>query len=298
MQGGLQQADDFGKWMKAARDSRGMSQTALSVAAGCSQTMISAWERSQGHPDPKTLERIERALNATFEAAGGRPVGEGFGYWLRRTRSERSMSVAELSRLSGVSTPSIYNIEAGRTPDPYADTRTRLEGVLLPPAGAGTSSALPPPDPATAAEPPAVPNHSGGRDFGPWLRDVREEKRMTQANLGKAVGVSQTMVSAWERSKARPDDEWIELLEQALGTRFSNGVDEPEATSEIGAFGQWLRRTRADRDMSVGELSSQSGVSLPAIYNIETGRTPNPEPSSTHPYSIGASARRNDPTVC
>ena len=251
-----------------------MTQTDLGRLVGVSQALISAWERSKVRPDDASSRLVEKALKAAFAS---KPEAGPFGPWLRQARADRSMSVSKLAHVSGVSAPSIYNIEAGRTPTPHPDTRRRLEdaingapGTVVVPVIAnlqtsnGGANALT----VETVEPP--------QDFGPWLREVRESKRMTQAALGKAVGVSQTMVSTWERSTGRPDDEWIALLDQALDTRFGATAEEHEASAETGAFGQWLRRTRIDRALSVSDLSQVSGVSLPSIYNIETGKTPNP----------------------
>jgi transcriptional regulator with XRE-family HTH domain len=251
-----------------------MTQTDLGRLVGISQAMISAWERSKGRPDDASSRRVEKALKATF---ANKPDAGHFGSWLRQARSDRSMSVSELSRLSGVSAPSIYNIEAGRTPTPQPDTRGRLQhaingerGAVAVPVRASQRTSI------GDANALAAASVDPRQDFGPWLREVRESKRMTQAALGKAVGVSQTMVSTWERSTGRPDDEWIELLDQALDTRFGSAAEEHDASAETGAFGQWVRRTRIDQAMSVSDLSQSSGVSLPSIYNIETGKTPNP----------------------
>lgn len=270
----MQKLDEYGAWLRREREAQQMTQTDLGRLVGVSQAMISAWELSRGQPDEVRSRLVEKALKATF---GTNPDAGSFGPWLRQARIDRSMSVSELAHLSGISAPSIYNIEAGRTPTPHPDTRRRLDDainvapspVVVPlPATLQTSKARVKLSAAETVEPP--------QDFGPWLREVRESKRMTQAALGKAVGVSQTMVSTWERSTGWPDDEWIELLEQALDTRFGVSAEEHETSAETGAFGQWLRRTRVERAMSVRELSQASGVSLPSVYNIETGKTPNP----------------------
>src|SRR5207249_8614053 len=48
------------------------------------------------------------------------------------------------------------------------------------------------------------------------------------------------------------------------------------AVEAPSAFGTWLSRARLEKRMSVAELAESSGVSGPAIYNIESGRIANP----------------------
>ena len=40
--------------------------------------------------------------------------------------------------------------------------------------------------------------------IGQTIRDLRKLKKMSQSELAKVVGVSQTTVTAWEQGKAKP----------------------------------------------------------------------------------------------
>ncbi|GGV33269.1 hypothetical protein GCM10010245_53710 [Streptomyces spectabilis] len=58
----------------------------------------------------------------------------------------------------------------------------------------------------------------GGEDFGPWLaRQLRMAGR-TQTELATSVGVTRAAVSAWITGRARPRDETIRKIAEALGT--------------------------------------------------------------------------------
>jgi transcriptional regulator with XRE-family HTH domain len=69
-----------------------------------------------------------------------------------------------------------------------------------------------------------------------------------------------------------------EELERILGL----GAD-PEHRKEVqeregaGAFGAWLSKTRIARNMSVPELAHNAGISAVAIYNLEQGKSLNPQ---------------------
>ena len=52
---------------------------------------------------------------------------------------------------------------------------------------------------------------------GVTIKQLREEKRMTQAELAEKIGVSSKTISKWETAKGLPDISLIQPLAQALG---------------------------------------------------------------------------------
>src|SRR5439155_15169621 len=46
---------------------------------------------------------------------------------------------------------------------------------------------------------------------------------------------------------------------------------------ETSAFGIWLNKVRAQKGLTVVELANKAGVSIPTIYNLESGRIDNPQ---------------------
>ncbi len=48
--------------------------------------------------------------------------------------------------------------------------------------------------------------------IGQRIRDLRKQKRMSQTELAKSAGVSQTTVTAWETGKAEPSSSAITSL--------------------------------------------------------------------------------------
>jgi transcriptional regulator with XRE-family HTH domain len=56
----------------------------------------------------------------------------------------------------------------------------------------------------------------------------------------------------------------------------------PEPVGEgPSALSTWLNRTRLSKKLTVAELAQKSGLSGPAIYNIESGRIANPRVETT-----------------
>ena len=71
-----------------------------------------------------------------------------------------------------------------------------------------------------------------------------------------------------------PSQGQIELLREALGAPEQPAREEQDTPSE--GYGEWLSSNRLDQGLSRAGLASRAGVSVPQIFNIETGRTSNP----------------------
>ena len=52
---------------------------------------------------------------------------------------------------------------------------------------------------------------------GPIIRQLREERKLTQAELADRIGVSSKTISKWETTKGLPDISLLQPLAQALG---------------------------------------------------------------------------------
>ena len=115
--------------------------------------------------------------------------------------------------------------------------------------------------------------------FGERVRRTRIRNAMTQADLGAKIGVTGATISNWETGKVVPDGKQKNELKKVLGGFNAEAPEAPDQISvESGpsAFAVWLNKTRLDKKCSVAEISEASGVSAPAIYNIESGRIANP----------------------
>lgn len=116
--------------------------------------------------------------------------------------------------------------------------------------------------------------------FGERIRRARVRNAMTQAELAEKMGVSQAAISTWEIGKIVPDVEQkkelksiLGLVEVDSGDKVQSEVSESGPRSPIGA---WVNQMRLEKKMSVGELATAAELSVPAIYNIESGKIANP----------------------
>jgi len=116
--------------------------------------------------------------------------------------------------------------------------------------------------------------------IGTHIRRARVEQGLTQRQLADKVGVTQAQVSNWERGKFKPDEAQLAKIEQVLSIVRPGPKKQDHNDSELleasRAFGRWLERTRNEAGLTQGELAAKAGISVPAIYNIESGRSMNP----------------------
>jgi ribosome-binding protein aMBF1 (putative translation factor) len=124
--------------------------------------------------------------------------------------------------------------------------------------------------------------------FGPSIKKSRVRLGMTQADLSGKLEPprGQATIAQWENQNAHPNDEQKAQLRRLLGwTSGGKGNAETESAGEgeeavnatPSAIGTWLNQQRLKKGLSVPELAIATGLSAVAIYNIESGRSQNPQ---------------------
>lgn len=68
--------------------------------------------------------------------------------------------------------------------------------------------------------------------IGQRIRDLRKQKRMSQTELAKSAGVSQTTVTAWETGKAEPSSSAITSLADYFDVTTDYLLGKPEMKKE------------------------------------------------------------------
>src|SRR2546427_11202405 len=99
------------------------------------------------------------------------------------------------------------------------------------------------------------------------IKEARIKIGLSQVELAEKVGVSQPLVSTWERDKGAPSDEQRRKLAEVLG---ETGAD---STTDASPLAAWLTKARIAKGFSVPELAHLSGLTPPSIYRIEAGVT-------------------------
>jgi transcriptional regulator with XRE-family HTH domain len=113
-------------------------------------------------------------------------------------------------------------------------------------------------------------------DIGSFIKRARLSEGLSQSELAHKVGVSQALVSHWENGRFKPDSSQQRQIERVLGELPKKEDSEGQSLS-TGAFAAWLSSARRKAGLSVPELAKSSGISAVAIYNLEAGRSSNPQ---------------------
>lgn len=144
------------------------------------------------------------------------------------------------------------------------------------------------------------------KPLGKRIKQKRIKAGLAQTEVAEKVGVTQPIISQWERGRSSPNADEIEKLRAIVG-RFhimaqdpvpsgngdeSSQEDEPEAS----AYGVWLNRMRLERNMSVPQLAEKAKVAPATVYGIESGRIVNPQRKTRNKLQR-ALRKRIDPEV-
>lgn len=122
--------------------------------------------------------------------------------------------------------------------------------------------------------------------FGPKTKKARVRLGIAQSELGKKLlpPVSQALISQWENEVAYPSQDQKQQIQKILGQSTTEGkaedhneLDEDDLIEGPSAIGVWLNKERLAKGLSVPELATKSGLSPFSIYNIESGRSQNPQ---------------------
>ena len=68
--------------------------------------------------------------------------------------------------------------------------------------------------------------------LGQKIRDLRKQKRLSQTELGKYIGVSQTTVTAWENGRAEPSSGYLSKLADYFNVTTDYLLGRPEKHEE------------------------------------------------------------------
>ena len=96
---------------------------------------------------------------------------------------------------------------------------------------------------------------------------------MTQSDLAKKLNRVSMSISYWENGKGQPNDDDMRVLTKLFGQR----TEQASQPIEEDSFGAWLRRELKRSNMTLQELSDQSGVGVANLSLIQTGKILRPQ---------------------
>jgi len=131
------------------------------------------------------------------------------------------------------------------------------------------------------------------------LRTRRVSAGLSQTEVAKRVHVTQATVSNWELGKSQPSEAQLYDLEGFLGSLRSLVLGEAQGSqmADVSPFGVWVNSVRTRRGLTAVELAGRAGVSAMTIYNIESGRSDNPQKRTRESISEALGERPPAETV-
>jgi transcriptional regulator with XRE-family HTH domain len=215
------EATDWASRVRALRLRHGLSQEELGRRLGSSQRDVSRWEsgRTPNVPTRARIERLENQLAGAPRRADGQAEDDGASQQdrLAWVRARRGFTQGQLAYLLGVTQAMVSQVERGH----------RKLG----------------PDALNALEDLEADLVDSGGSLGVRLMAVRARYGMKQRQLADLLGVTQSMISLWERG-------------QRGGT--------PEVMRRLAAVerGEHLNRPKDGRDAATVLVDALEGLGL------------------------------------
>ena len=193
------------------------------------------------------------------------PNTNSFKDRLERVMIARSVSQSELARGTGMTFPAIHNLVTGKATNPKMETVKSIADFLNVP----TNSLLE--DDALASV------EKASSPFGPRLKKLMQERRITAYRLAKLTGLSHAALSAIVKGRAikpRPDN--LQKIASALGLTVENMVCgtnlEPKDKSNSPTL-QGVQKTAVATSLknlkTIEEVKSKENVrKIPVPFNF------------------------------
>ncbi len=186
-----------GERLHESRKARGYTLQELAEKAGLSPSYLSEIEKGSKKPSLKSLERISHALGISpgeLSRGEDKELDPGTGTRIRLFRKEKGMTLQDLAEAAGVSLSYICEVERAAVPPSIQTLKKIAEGLDAPVSSLFPSRAS-----------------IGGR-----LKQVRQEKGLSQSELAREAGCSPGLVGQIEQEKIQPSLGTLEKMAKAL----------------------------------------------------------------------------------
>lgn len=101
------------------------------------------------------------------------------------------------------------------------------------------------------------------------VASLRKKLDISQSALAGKLGVSQSLISMWERGVAIPADD----QSRQIGSMLNSGVKADGSVTSDRVAGEKIRERRLSNGLSQKELADKLGVSQPLVSQWESART-------------------------
>lgn len=258
--------DDLGEQIRRSRVKLGLSQGDLGAALGMTQASVSKLETGDATPNASVICALSKALGvdevSLLRASAAREsTTQLFFVELDARTAGVALKLVELSDADFSLVSSLVRRLHGR------------KGEVNEPVA--QEFGWPPTQPATvAAIPPTV-----GLTLGQRMRQLRERRGLTAAQVAEQLGASRASAYAWEGPRSHPTPEALGRLLDLYGATDAERLEvwrmralEPDGVLVGETFASLVKRAREERGLTQRELGERVGVSAVQISRFEGGK--------------------------
>lgn len=206
----------LGTTIRDFRKQRGFTLKVLSDQLGVSCSFLSAVERGVKKPSVAMVKKLSDALNISPTYLFGIGTEKVYGEKISFIRRGRSLTIEELSELSGISPESIQAYEEG-TEEPDLETLDRLGEAL------------------SVTVRYFLEKSADALSMGERVRREREKQGLTGVALADRAEITPAMVSQIENNQAEPSLDTLENVAKALGVSVCYFLLEQEDVDNLVA---------------------------------------------------------------
>jgi transcriptional regulator with XRE-family HTH domain len=188
----------LGVTIRDFRKQRGLTLQELSQKLGVSGSYLSAVEREIKKPSVAMVKKLSDVLNISPTYLLSTSTEKIYGEKIRFIRRGRSLSIEELSELTGILEDDLLAFEEG-TKEPDLETLDKIAESL------------------SVTVRYFLEKSADSLSVGERVRREREKQGLTGAALAERAGVSAGMISQIENDQAEPSLETLENVAGALG---------------------------------------------------------------------------------
>lgn len=232
----------LGKTVRDFRKQRGITLQVLSDQLGVSSSYLSAIERDMKKPSVAMVKKLSDLLNISPTYLFG--AEKVYGEKIQFIRRGRSLSIEELSELSGVPPEQIEDYENGNE-EPDLETLDRLAEAL------------------NVTIRYFLDKSTDSMSIGERVRSEREKRGYTGVALAEKAGISPAMVSQIEKDQAEPSLDTLENVAKALDVSVCYFLLEQEDVENL------MSSLNSDVISLLGDPRVQSV--LRAVRDLEAG---------------------------
>jgi len=206
----------LGTTIRDFRKQRGFTLQVLSDQLGISCSFLSAVEREVKKPSVAMVKKLSDVLNISPTYLFGIGTEKVYGEKISFIRRGRSLTIEELSELSGISAERIQAYEEG-TEEPDLDTLDRLGEAL------------------SVTVRYFLEKSADALSMGERVRRERKKQGLTGVALADRAEITPAMVSQIENNQAEPSLDTLENVAKALGVSVCYFLLEQEDVDNLVA---------------------------------------------------------------